>query len=225
MKVVLTQDVLKLGRAGDLKTVRDGYARNYLIPQGLAVLATAGAIRQAEDIRKRAARRRDELANEFSALAARIDQVTLTFHAKAGETGKLYGSITPAMIAERMSAQLGTEVDRRKLDSSPLRDLGTHRVKVYLASDIIGTCTVNILREGEVARPAARAVAVAAEGEPVEAELPEAELLEDELPEAELAEDELPEAELAEDELLDAELAEAELAEAEEAEAENDNAG
>ena len=84
MKVVLTQDVLKLGKAGDVKSVRDGYGRNYLIPQGLAVLATAGAIRQSEDIRQRSLRHREEMANEYTALAARINDVTLTFQAKAG---------------------------------------------------------------------------------------------------------------------------------------------
>ena len=155
MKVVLTQDVLKLGRAGDIKTVRDGYGRNYLLPQGLAVLATRGAVRQAEEIRKRALRHHEQMANEYTALAARINEVTLTFQAKAGETGRLYGSITPAAISARLSEKLGIEIDRRKIDTTPLRDLGQHRVPVHLASEIIGTCTVVILREGEVERKGA----------------------------------------------------------------------
>ena len=177
MKVVLTQDVLKLGRAGDIKTVRDGYGRNYLIPQGLAVLATSGAVRQAEEIRKRALRHREQMANEYSALAARINEVALSFQAKAGETGRLYGSITPAAIASRLSDKLGLEIDRRKIDTPPLRDLGQHRVAVHLAADIIGTCTVNIIREGEVERkaaPAPQATQAPAETAP-EAEVPPAE--------------------------------------------------
>ncbi len=166
MKVVLTQDVLKLGKAGDIKSVRDGYGRNYLLPQGLAVLATPGAIGQAEDIRKRVQRQREQMATEYTALAARINDVTLTFQAKAGETGRLYGSITPAMLAARLSEKLGVEVDRRKIDTPPLRDLGQHRVSVYLAGDIAGTFNVNVIREGEVERPAVRVEAPAVE-EPV----------------------------------------------------------
>jgi large subunit ribosomal protein L9 len=172
MKVVLTQDVLKLGKAGDIKAVRDGYARNYLIPQGLAVLATAGAVRQAEEIKKRAARHREQMSSEYAALAARINDVTLVFQAKAGETGKLYGSITTTAIAARLTEKLGVEVDRRKIDSTPLRDLGTHRVAVHLAGDIIGTCTVNIIREGESERATKASVAPVVEAP---AEMPAAE--------------------------------------------------
>jgi large subunit ribosomal protein L9 len=161
MKVVLTQDVLKLGLAGDIKTVRDGYGRNYLIPQGLAVLATRGAMRQAEEIRKRALRHHEQMATEYTALAARINEVTLTFQAKAGETGRLYGSITPASISARLSEKLGIEIDRRKIDTTPLRDLGQHRVPVHLANEIIGTCTVVILREGEAERKGAQVEAAA----------------------------------------------------------------
>jgi large subunit ribosomal protein L9 len=174
MKVVLTQDVLKLGRAGDIKTVRDGYGRNYLIPQALAVLATNGAIRQAEEIRKRALRQHEQMATEYSALAARINEVTLTFQAKAGETGRLYGSITPAAISARLSEKLGIDIDRRKVDTTPLRDLGQHRVPVHLATEIIGTCTVVILREGEVERKGAQVEAAAtlpAEAAPAEVEV------------------------------------------------------
>ena len=91
MKVLLTKDVYKLGRAGDIKKVADGYGRNYLLPQGLAVLATAGAIKQAEKIRSQAEILRANLNSELKDLASQIAGVTLTFAAKAGETGKLVG--------------------------------------------------------------------------------------------------------------------------------------
>src|SRR5512139_403845 len=94
MKVLLIKDVYKLGRAGDVKKVADGYGRNFLIPQGLAVLATAGALRQVERIREQAAVKRNAQNSELSAVAEKISALMLTFSAKAGETGKLYGSIT-----------------------------------------------------------------------------------------------------------------------------------
>src|SRR5512137_744633 len=98
MKVLLIKDVYKLGHAGDVKKVADGYGRNFLIPQGLAVLATPGALRQTEHIRSRAAAVRAQANQEMSGAAAQLTNLVLAFPAKAGETGKLYGSITPAMI-------------------------------------------------------------------------------------------------------------------------------
>src|SRR5512137_1244155 len=100
MKVLLIKDVYKLGHAGDVKRVADGYGRNFLLPQGLAVLATPGALKQAEHIRSQAATRRDVVNKEMSGVAERLSKVVVAFPAKAGETGKLYGSITPQMIAE-----------------------------------------------------------------------------------------------------------------------------
>ncbi len=89
MKVLLLKDVYKLGRAGDIKKVADGYGRNFLIPQGLAMLATAGALKQVEKIRSQAEIRRTEQNSELKDLAAQINGLTLVFNAKAGETGKL----------------------------------------------------------------------------------------------------------------------------------------
>src|SRR5512139_4331655 len=99
MKVMLVKDVYKLGRAGDIKKVADGFGRNFLIPQGLAVLATAGALKQVERIRSQAEVRRTEQNSELKDLAAQINGLILVFHAKAGETGKLYGSITTQDVA------------------------------------------------------------------------------------------------------------------------------
>src|SRR5512147_2574607 len=98
MRVLLIKDVYKLGRAGDVKKVADGYGRNYLLPQRLAVLATPGALARAESIRHQANEKRAVLNNEMSGVAEILAKLTLAFPAKAGETGKLYGSITPAMI-------------------------------------------------------------------------------------------------------------------------------
>src|SRR5512133_2316373 len=99
MKVLLIKDVYKLGHAGDVKRVADGYGRNFLLPQGLAVLATQGALKNAEAIRSHANTRRAVLNNEMGGVAEKLTDLVLPFASKAGETGKLYGSITTQMIA------------------------------------------------------------------------------------------------------------------------------
>ena len=149
MKVLLLQDVYKLGRAGDVKRVADGYGRNYLLPQGLAVLATPGALKQVEQIRTQAAANRAALNQELSGVAEQLAEVVLAFPAKAGETGKLYGSITTQMIADAIQEQVGLQVDRRQMDSQPLRNLGEHKVSVRLTIDLVPEVTVLVYREGE----------------------------------------------------------------------------
>ncbi len=149
MKVLLLKDVYKLGRAGDIKKVADGYGRNYLIPQGLAILATPGAVKQAEQIREKAALARQALNQELSGVAQKINGLVLTFAAKAGETGKLYGSITTGMIAEAIKAKSGFEVDRRWIDVQPIRNLGKYDVPVRLTVDLAPQVRVIVHREGE----------------------------------------------------------------------------
>lgn len=149
MKVLLLQDIYKLGRAGDVKKVADGYGRNYLLPQGLAVLATPGALKQVEQIRTQAAANRAALNQELSGVAEQLAEVVLAFPAKAGETGKLYGSITTQMIADAIQEQVGLQVDRRQMDSQPLRNLGEHKVSVRLTIDLVPEVTVLVYREGE----------------------------------------------------------------------------
>jgi large subunit ribosomal protein L9 len=149
MKVLLIKDVYKLGRAGDVKRVADGYGRNYLLPQGLAVLATPGAMKQVESIRSQAAASRAALNEELGGVAEIISKVSLTFAAKAGETGKLYGSITSQMIADAIHEKTGVEINRRQLDSEPIRNLGSYKVHVRLTVDLVPEVTVVVHREGE----------------------------------------------------------------------------
>jgi large subunit ribosomal protein L9 len=149
MKVLLLKDVYKLGRAGDVKRVADGYGRNYLLPQNLAVLATPGALKQVEHIRSQAAATRAALNQEMGGVAEQLSKVVLTVPAKAGETGKLYGSITPQMIADAIQEKVGVEIDRRQLDSQPIRTLGEHRVHIRLTVDLIPVVSVIVHREGE----------------------------------------------------------------------------
>jgi large subunit ribosomal protein L9 len=149
MKVLLLKDVYKLGRAGDVKRVATGYGRNYLLPQGLAVLATPGALKQVEHIRKQAEVNRAVLNKEMSGVANILSDLVLTFPAKAGETGKLYGSITSQMIADAIKEQTDVEINRRQLDSEPIRMLGEHKVSIRLTIDLIPEITVIVHREGE----------------------------------------------------------------------------
>ena len=161
MKVLLLRDHAKLGKAGTIKNVADGYARNFLIPRGLAVLATGGALKQAETIRKAEDKRQAQLTAEAQAVANQLTGTTLIFRTLAGETGKLYGSITAHDITEAIQREKGIEVDKRKVElREPLRTLGTHTVPIRLAADLAPEVTVVIepteapAGEAEAAQPA-----------------------------------------------------------------------
>jgi large subunit ribosomal protein L9 len=195
MKVLLLKDVYKLGRAGDVKKVADGYGRNYLLPQGMAVLATAEALKMSERIREKANVQRAIVNQEMDGVAKQISGLTLIFPAKASETGKLYGSVTTQMIADAIKAKSGVEVARRQIDSQPLRMLGEYKVHIRLTVDLIPTIDVIVHREGEAItattpiKPAVKIVEeVVEEPEPAESEVDaedEAEAEPDAEPEAE----------------------------------------
>ena len=149
MKVMLIKDVYKLGRAGDVKKVAAGYGRNFLIPQGLAVLATPGALKQVERIRAQAEIRRAEQNKELQGLADEIAGVVLTFGAKAGETGKLYGSITTQNVADALQEKTRYEVKRHQVDMQPIRNLGEFTANVRLTMDLVPEIKIIVHREGE----------------------------------------------------------------------------
>jgi large subunit ribosomal protein L9 len=171
MKVLLLEDVDKLGLAGKVVTVSDGYGRNYLIPRGLAKVADKGALEQAEHIRKAGERKRARLLADAQTLAQHIDGLTLTFRARAGEKGKLYGSITTADLAEALGRELGQEFDRRKIISDPLRQVGEHAVQIRLMSDV--TATLKVIIEAEGAEATVSAEGKAPEAEPASEETAE----------------------------------------------------
>ncbi len=178
MKVLLLEDVINLGLAGDVVTVADGYGRNYLIPRGLAKVATPGALKEADQIRKAGERTRARQLASAQDLAGRIEGLTLTFTARAGETGKLYGSVTTADLAEAVERELGQELDRRKIISDPLRQLGEHSVEVRLMTDVSANLKVVIEPEEaeEIEVP-----------EELRAPIEDEEIAEEETAEAELA--------------------------------------
>lgn len=156
MKVVLRKDVEKLGESGTVHDVANGYGRNYLIPQGLAILATPGELKVvAENARVRElkiARQERQLQD----LADKINGQRLLFTARAGDHGRLYGSITATDIAERLSAAIGQEVDRRKVVlDDPIRSLGEHTVSVHLVGRLRPHVTVIVAGEKDEAETVA----------------------------------------------------------------------
>lgn len=161
MKVLLKEDVDNLGYAGEVHTVADGFGRNFLLPKGLAVKATPDVMKQAESWRKHAENRRAELRAEHDLLSDKIRAVTLTFTSRAGDSGKLYGSITTVQIADKLNEVLGTDIDRRKVGTESLRQLGEHQVVVRLSADHHPEFTVIVAPEGGApVQPAAAPVVV-----------------------------------------------------------------
>src|SRR3990172_5925094 len=151
MRVILTQNVPTLGHVGDLCNVAAGYGRNYLIPQGLAMQATPGALRQVDDMKRTEKRRQDLLRGAMTDFGKRIARLHLKFTARVGETGRLYGSITAAQIAEAVEAELGEALDRRKiLLDGAIRTLGEHVVPIHLMPGVDTTVTVDVAPDAEL---------------------------------------------------------------------------
>ena len=148
MKVILTKDVQKLGKTGEMKTVADGYAQNYLIPQKLAVVASGGAYRAYQhDIASREDKRKRE-REEAEIAATRIGSTTLTMGVKVGEGGKLYGSINNQDIAEALGRR-GITVDKHKIDlEQPIKSLGTYKVAIKVLPGIVSEVTVVVEPKG-----------------------------------------------------------------------------
>ena len=150
MKVILANDVEKLGRKGDVVTVADGYARNYLVPKGLALAATKGSLRQAE-VMARARREKEQRDKEAAAgRVASLGASPVYISARAGEEGRLFGSVTKSDVARAIEEQLGESVDRHlvRLDD-PIRSLGTHQVEVHLHEEVNALVTVEVIAHEE----------------------------------------------------------------------------
>lgn len=148
MKVILLEDVQSVGAAGAIASVADGYARNYLFPRSLAIPANAGNLKNLEQHRGTIKRSQASALKSASAVAARLGEITLTLKSKAGEAGRLYGSITPAMVAEALEAEHGLTVDRRAISFPyPVRVLGAHEATVHLHKEIEATLRIEVAPE------------------------------------------------------------------------------
>jgi large subunit ribosomal protein L9 len=166
MKLLLIEDVDNLGYAGDVKKVANGYGRNYLIPQKMAVIATPGALRQADTIRKVAEKRRAQEMADAQAIANQLVGLELVFERRAGEMGKLYGSVTSGDIAEAIEAKTGIAIDKRKVAlPEPIRTLVEQEVAIKLMIDLKTSVKVEVLPLGGILERSRLAEAEAAEVE------------------------------------------------------------
>jgi large subunit ribosomal protein L9 len=145
MKIILQKTVERLGDPGDVADVADGYARNFLIPRGLAVRAEKGAVRHAESLKRAHQARSTAQKGELETVAARLVETPLVVTARAGEEGRLFGSVTAADIVEALSAQAGVSVDRRDVHlDEPIRSVGTHEVTVHLHAEVDPVITIDV---------------------------------------------------------------------------------
>ena len=145
MRVILKAEVRGLGRTGEIKDVADGYARNYLLPKGLAIEATGGELRQLAQERQSEKTKKDRAHQDAEELAKRLGEVTLVFKLKAGEQGKTFGSVTAKEVADALKKETKSEIDKTKVVlHEPLRSLGVHKVEVRLLSDVRANVTVAI---------------------------------------------------------------------------------
>lgn len=151
MKVILKEYVYKHGVAGDVVNVANGFARNYLIPRGLAVQASEQALQQNEDLLNQAVVRRQELNARLIEVSNQIAGVELIFGRKAGSNGKLYGSVTPQDIAEALLEETGIDINRRRISERGLRELGSHPVTIRMGAELAPNIRVTIVREEDLA--------------------------------------------------------------------------
>lgn len=148
MRVVLRDDVENVGRKGDLIEVTDGFARNFLVPRGLAMKATKGVVQQAEAMRRNREARDARDREAAQALADQLSGRRIELRARAGEGGRLFGSVTSADVVDAVRAQTGVELDRRKTQlAEPLKELGAVEVPVKLHTDVEVTLTVDVVPE------------------------------------------------------------------------------
>ena len=150
MKIILQKPVDKLGVPGDVVDVADGYARNYLMPRGLAVKATKGGVKHVESLQRAHSVRVDAAKAEAEQVAQRLLASPVSVPAHAGEEGKLFGSVTPADVAAAIESQTGIRVDRHDVHmDEPIRSVGVHEVKVHLFAEVDPIISVEVVASPE----------------------------------------------------------------------------
>ena len=149
MKVILIQDVSNLGKIGDSVNVKNGYARNFLIPNNLALFASEQNLKSIESLLKQQELKNAKERSNLESLAKVLDKITLKFDLKAGEEGKLFGSVTSQMISDELANQ-GLEVNKKELIlEDSIKELGTHKVNIHLGEDLSATIKVKVNAESE----------------------------------------------------------------------------
>lgn len=162
MKVILTDEIRGLGGRGEVVTVKDGYARNYLIPKSLAREATPGNLKAAEHEKKKWAMLTKQEAESAKAVAAKLDGVTILVYKRAGAEGTLFGSVTTTEIAEALAAK-GIEIDKRRIETHhPIKTVGVHAVEAHLHREVVAKFSIDVHPLGEEGQQQAAPVAVAA---------------------------------------------------------------
>jgi large subunit ribosomal protein L9 len=146
MKLVLKQDVENLGVAGEIVTVKDGFGRNFLIPQGLAVLATKGAVKSAEENVRQASRKREAAQSSAQQLADKLSNVSVTVSVTAGEDGRIFGTVTTQQVADALTDK-GFEIDRKKITLDDVKALGEYKASVQVMADIRAEVTVWVVKD------------------------------------------------------------------------------
>jgi len=165
MNVVLTQDVDKLGLRGEVVNVARGYARNFLLPRGLAEPATPGLVKELEKREAQRARHEAKTVDEARAIAKRIEGIELRFDVNAGSTGALFGSVTATNVADRLREAQGLRVDRRKLHMETIKRVGRYTVPFEVFPDVVAELRLVVAPEGEELPPEQELEALAAEEE------------------------------------------------------------
>ncbi|MGZ4104857.1 MAG: 50S ribosomal protein L9 [Actinomycetota bacterium] len=147
MKILLTQEVRNIGAPGDVVDVADGYARNYLIPRGLALRATAGTLKQVDTIRRTREVREIRSLEQAQQIAAQLGALKVRVQAKAGEGGRLFGQVTPAQIADAIAKSGGPKVDKKRLHlEEPIKSLGAHRAHLRLHPEVEAEIEIDVAR-------------------------------------------------------------------------------
>ncbi|MCQ2317437.1 MAG: 50S ribosomal protein L9 [Bacteroidales bacterium] len=149
MDIILTQDVKNLGYKNDIVTVKPGYARNYLIPQGFAILATESARKVLAENLRQQAYKLEKIKKDAEGVAAVLEGLTLRIPTKAGETGKIYGSVNNVQIANAIKEAKGIEIDRKQimLDENTIKEVGKHNVKIRLHKDVMVEIALEVFAE------------------------------------------------------------------------------
>jgi large subunit ribosomal protein L9 len=150
MKVILSDDIENLGQKGDVVNVADGYARNFLVPKGKAMLASKGALRQAEQMRRAREELEKKLKEDAAQRVAKLGAQPIYISARAGEEGRLFGSVTKSDIARALLDQLEEDIDRHLISlEDPIRTTGTHSVEIHLHPEVNAMVTVEVIAHEE----------------------------------------------------------------------------